>query len=290
MQRALLTAAIFGITAALVAGIWWRAMPEVERSERTTTLRYAFEIRNTRAVPVAESELRLFAPADVPGRQRLVRLDVNAPHRVHVDDFGNRTLEITLAKLPPHGSRIVVVDAEVTSYDPPLPGASTDLGPYLAAEPKVQADHASIRAQARALTAQSDDPLRDLFRWVARSVDDIGYVTEDRGALYALEQRQGDCTEFMTLYSALARSLEIPTRNVAGFVVRGASGRLDGGAYHNWAEAYDGRRWLLVDAQNEIFDAGYHDYVIFRVLTPETQLSNTQRFYAADSRLQVRMQ
>ena len=46
---------------------------------------------------------------------------------------------------------------------------------------------------------------RPIFQWVSQNVKDDGYSAKDRGALYALTNRKGDCTEFMYLFVALCR-------------------------------------------------------------------------------------
>ena len=48
----------------------------------------------------------------------------------------------------------------------------------------------------------------------------VGYIKNDRGALYALKTKEGDCTEFMHLFVALCRANKIPARCIGGYVQR----------------------------------------------------------------------
>ncbi len=53
---------------------------------------------------------------------------------------------------------------------------------------------------------------------MAGNIQYAGYTKDDRGALYALKKRKGDCTEYMYLLTALARANGVPTRGIGGYV------------------------------------------------------------------------
>ena len=58
---------------------------------------------------------------------------------------------------------------------------------------------------------------------------------------------RGDCNEHTTLYTALARSVGLPTRLAAG-IVYSESIFADGAFYyHAWPEVWLGDRWFAVD-------------------------------------------
>ena len=59
--------------------------------------------------------------------------------------------------------------------------------------------------------------------------------------------RKGNCTDFHSLFIAIARSRGIPARFTIGFPLgTAASGKIPG--YHCWAEFYSGGEWVPVDA------------------------------------------
>ena len=64
----------------------------------------------------------------------------------------------------------------------------------------------------------------------------------------ACDIRKGNCTDFHSLFMSLARAKGIPTRFVIGFPMTAADGVVKG--YHCWAEFWDGRGWVPVDASD----------------------------------------
>jgi transglutaminase-like putative cysteine protease len=66
-------------------------------------------------------------------------------------------------------------------------------------------------------------------------------------AIYACNVKKGNCTDFHSLFIAIARSRGIPARFTIGFPLgSAASGKIPG--YHCWAEFYSGGQWVPVDA------------------------------------------
>jgi transglutaminase-like putative cysteine protease len=62
----------------------------------------------------------------------------------------------------------------------------------------------------------------------------------------ACDIKAGNCTDFHSLFMSLARAKSIPARFLIGFPLPAASGKAPG--YHCWAEFYDGKTWVPVDA------------------------------------------
>ena len=66
-------------------------------------------------------------------------------------------------------------------------------------------------------------------------------------AIYACNAKKGNCTDFHSLFIAIARSRGIPARFTIGFPIGATSaGQIAG--YHCWAEFYAGGQWIPVDA------------------------------------------
>lgn len=107
----------------------------------------------------------------------------------------------------------------------------------LSGDPFVQVDHPDIREQAaRIVEGATDnaDKARRIYDWVYENVEKT-LVLSFPSALEVLESMQGDCNEHTVLYTALARSVEIPTRMAIGVVW---SNQLGGFYYHAWPEVY----------------------------------------------------
>jgi transglutaminase-like putative cysteine protease len=62
----------------------------------------------------------------------------------------------------------------------------------------------------------------------------------------ACDIRAGNCTDFHSMFMSLARAKSIPTRFLIGFPLAKDGGKSPG--YHCWAEFYDGKSWVPVDA------------------------------------------
>lgn len=116
----------------------------------------------------------------------------------------------------------------------------------LASDAFVQADHPTIRSQAESVVG--DLPLswqraRVLYRWVYDHLEKEAVISIP-SALEVLAQRRGDCNEHAVLYTALARSVGVPTRIAIGIVW---SDELEGFYYHAWPEVLVDGRWVWID-------------------------------------------
>lgn len=116
----------------------------------------------------------------------------------------------------------------------------------LAADAFVQADHPTIRAQAESIVGNlplSWQRARALQHWVYDNLDKEAVISIP-SALEVLAQRRGDCNEHTVLYTALARSVGVPTRIAIGVVW---SDDLEGFYYHAWPEVLVEGRWIWTD-------------------------------------------
>lgn len=76
---------------------------------------------------------------------------------------------------------------------------------------------------------------------------------EERGALWALENGAGDCSEYSYLFVALCRAAGIPAKIQAGFAFHRPSETLENG--HMWTEYYlENYGWIPVDVTWRLFD------------------------------------
>lgn len=263
---------VLAVLAAVLGAGWrfWlgrRPAPEPEpRYEIAKTVSYGFTLKNGSGRLLEGGEFWTYAPNRETASQRCcVRLDASAPFDIETDAAGNQAMHFRLAPLPPYATRVIRVTAELRMAAVPnrLPGVPA---PALTEpEPFVESDHPLILAAAGGLKGPSPlDTARRTFQWVVEHVRDLGYVREERGALYALQRQRGDCTESMDLFMALARANAIPAQAVSGYVVEG-NGILRPAAYHNWALFYADGTWRISDPQRRVFAAGDADYVAMRV-------------------------
>jgi len=125
---------------------------------------------------------------------------------------------------------------------------SEDYKEYLEPDPFVQSNDSRIVQKAKEITANSGSrwsAVEQLTTWLHESLRKEVRVTIP-SAVEVLESRKGDCNEHSTLFAALARSLNIPTKVCAGIVYQ------DGAFYyHAWNEVLLGNEdsiWLPIDS------------------------------------------
>ena len=124
-----------------------------------------------------------------------------------------------------------------------LPVADPELAEWLKPSSLVQSDDPEIKKKALEITGGERDALkaaRKIEEWVYRGLKkqtSAGIPS----AVEVLKNLFGDCNEHTTLYTALARSIGLPTKMDAGIVMLG--GRF---YYHAWPEVYVGR-WIAID-------------------------------------------
>jgi hypothetical protein len=128
---------------------------------------------------------------------------------------------------------------------------------YTSPEEYVESDDPLIVSTAKTIVAGFGKTdyhamVREIYRFV---VNHLSYKLqqEERGALWALEHRQGDCSEYSYLFVALCRAVGIPARIQAGFAFSSYNEETENG--HMWAEYYlEGYGWIPVDASWRLFD------------------------------------
>ena len=250
-------------------------------------LRYSLTIRNTSSTLVRAAAVRAIAPADRTAAQKSIEISASMPFETATDAVGNQTLmfRVTLA---PFASKIIAVDAVVALAEERRPERLQDRKAYLAADQFAEVDNAAIQGAAASIGRSGADALApQLVAWASDHVADVGYVAERRGALFALEEKRGDCTDAADLLVAVARARALPARRVSGFVVDGDT-VVRSADYHDWAEVYVQGAWRIADPNKRVFDSQSQRYVSMRILSPrEADLLGGRRVTASDPRLVV---
>ena len=257
----------------------------------TKVVRYSYLLKNNTNEVVENAVFKTYGPVEVTSSQKVKRIDATYDYSVEKDQIGNQVMTFNLQSIPPYGSKVITVTAEMELASKPNTVNERKLTEYLRSEKFIELENKSIKDLSRRLGNVKNIPVsQTVYNWVSRNLSDAGYIQRDRGAAYALKEKRGDCTEYMYLAVALLRNNNIPARGVAGFVVS-SNGVLDADEYHNWAEYYQDSRWHILDAQKKVFDKNYEDYIAFRIFGDKgrNMMSQSQRFFASDPRLIVRM-
>jgi transglutaminase-like putative cysteine protease len=190
-----------------------------------------------------------------------VRFDSPAHIEVVNQPTGGNRLAYLSATAPPSGSIPVTIrfrvrrieesaDMEKAQANVPEPTGGA-FASYLSPDRLVPID-----GEIKLVSTKVGDPdgssyeqARAIYDYVIAnmSYDKSGQGWGRGDAIYACNVKRGNCTDFHSLFIAIARSRGIPARFTIGFPLGAASaGKIPG--YHCWAEFYAGGHWVPVDA------------------------------------------
>jgi transglutaminase-like putative cysteine protease len=90
---------------------------------------------------------------------------------------------------------------------------------------------------------------REIYDYVFRTMryDKSGTGWGRGDAVWACDAHHGNCTDFHSLFAAMARSQHIPVRFSIGFAVPADKGSGSIPGYHCWADFYADKTWIPVD-------------------------------------------
>lgn len=238
----------------------------VKGPSATFAARNAFDF----ALPETGKDVQIWCvlPQDDP-LQEVSGLEVTAPmsHEVTTDSEGNKVLHLA-GPVPAGGKFTVVTDFTVKRYrqmpsvDAATSGACTDadrrrLAKDLAGNTNVVLSDEARRTAHDICAGETNEvkKARRIYDWVLGNVDYWVKDPEHKKASpvgsseYCMSNKTGNCTDFHSLYAALARSEGIPTRMVYGTLFKP---ELDGqdkdASYHCWIEFWaPGQGWVPLD-------------------------------------------
>jgi transglutaminase-like putative cysteine protease len=254
-------------------------------------IQYSYTLQNKTNRVIPKAELWVHAPVKQTAGQRCLDLNANYPYQLLTDDDGNQVLYFTFENLAPYASRLISIKADLLVARSANPIAAEPQTADLNPETYIESDHPAIRRAANQL--QSSDLIETIiaiFDWVATQVRYSGYNARELGALYALENRKGDCTEYMDLFVALCRANGIPARRIGGYICP-ENAVLKARDYHNWGEFYGDGLWQIADAQNKVLMQNQGDYIAMRIIraSEDNPMGSYNRFRFKGEGLKVRM-
>lgn len=254
-------------------------------------LRFVWELFNPGGEWLRNEGFACALPASLPGGQQLLSAEGSLPLRWRSDCLGQNTALVTLTEVAPRQRVRVQVDARVALAAPGSPASDGACDSWLGPGPFLDLGEAPITDLAAELRRGSGlETARALFDWLVAHIRYTAYSPSDKGALQALSTRQGDCTEFAHLATALARVAGLPARTVGGYVMA-HDAIVKPGDYHDWAELWVDGRWLILDAQRREFDADAQAYLRFRYYSTHGDATlGTHHRWRALGQLQVAWQ
>lgn len=190
------------------------------------------------------------------------------PDEIREDDLGNIYAYFDLSGLRPNQNFKITVkrDSKVESYDELIPARTNSVineENEIFTEPSeyIESDDPELISKAKQVTENATTDYKKaeaIFEYVNINMSyDESSAYANKGALSALKNMKGVCEEFTTLFVAMCRAVDIPSRAIEGYqiedVVSGdaVSGDVVVGQKllnHVWAEIYlDEFGWVPVE-------------------------------------------
>lgn len=218
---------------------------------------FTYEV-NIKDIPGDARELEMFIPVPASGKhQTITNLKIEAPVDYSLlknPGYGGRVLHLSsTGQLP--GNLHVKLRFQVTRFAVISP-QQYDHSAYTKRD--TQADELipldGLIEQEALKAAQgsgtAEEQTRAFYRHLASTIsyDKSGTGWGRGDAVYACTARQGNCTDFHSLFIGMCRTMNIPARFLIGFPLPESEreGKIDG--YHCWAEFYlPDKGWVPVD-------------------------------------------
>lgn len=276
---------------AVVAGYFLWFHQSVSKYTQQRVIRYSFTLQNTTNRLLENAEFWAYGPVSQTSWQLSGGIKSSHPYKLITDELGNQILHFKFKRFAPYASQVITITATLNFAEKAnrldLPNKSFYLNdtPYMPVNDERIAQLAAQNQRDSLL-----DSAKQSYLWTHKNIQYAGYIKEDRGALYALTNKKGDCTEYMYLFGALVRANGIPMRGVGGYVYS-EDKILNPKDFHNWAEVYIDGAWRVVDPQNGRFLEQQEHYIAMRIISDQQQslLKNTHRFTYSGEGLKVKM-
>ena len=215
-----------------------QAKEKLKKGKRTEfVLSYDF------TVPGKTSRIQFIAlvPKTIPNRQKITDVKYSLKPSKLFSKNGNKYVVFFFKSPPKHFKIDITVEAELFKYD--LSTASkkrnpefvndSDMGEFLKDERYIEKNDRQIQQIAKNIKASSQiKRVKGIYDHV---VDNMGYIfrEKDYGALEAIKQKRGDCSEYSDLFAALCRANDIPARVITGYTTQ-----FKDVSKHAWVEIY----------------------------------------------------
>jgi hypothetical protein len=195
-------------------------------------------------------------PQTIPDRQTISRINYSPkPSRIFSRN-GNQYAEFVFVNPKRYVKIRIKVKAELFEYTimtaiekgEKKPADNLRLAESLKQEKYIEKDDRRIQEAANSIEGRVDvEKVLNIYDYVT---DNMEYSIANKkalGAVNALIQGKGDCTEYSDLFVALCRAKNVPARVITGYTVdRNATS-----PKHNWVEVYlQAYGWVPFDPSN----------------------------------------
>jgi hypothetical protein len=141
---------------------------------------------------------------------------------------------------------IIRSDFHTIKMTPTVLSETTPMKNYLMNERFIEKDNYLIKSAANPLIGKDTiNTIKNIYNFTSNALTYSGYndTNSGDGALVALRNKRGDCTEFSDLFVSLCRANNIPARVVIGYAT-GFTNTFK----HSWVEVYTKKyNWIRLD-------------------------------------------
>jgi transglutaminase-like putative cysteine protease len=282
-------AGFIGLSVVALCILFYFFCPDSESQYSTTskTLRFNYTLRNTSGEFIPHADFAVKIPMSIDAIQHVESINSSHKNKLVEEGGGEQSVHFPIDNISPYASKIIDLTLVVNINDRPK-YERINAADYLATEKYIELESPAIKALAAQLKGSSpEETARNIYEWLVNNVTPSSYTADSKGAQYLIEKKSGDCTELMYAFVALARANGLPARGVSGFFIPGESTIINAADYHDWAEFYDGKRWVMVDANKKIFDSLCENYISVGEISKSASM---ERFFLANKNINVSFQ
>ena len=242
------------LTACLLSPSVLHAQAPPARLAEMSRVSFTLQYRVTGKPGTDKVVLTALVPKTIENRQKILSTKYSLRPEKEFEENGNKYAQFVLEK--PAGSQLVSINVEAELYRYDLTVAAREqrrmeskekLKPWLASEKFIEKDAPEILAAAKQIPVGDElDMMRAIMVFVHQRLRYSGFDEADHGAVWALKNGRGDCTEFSDLFVAICRAKNIPARVCEGYLASDVA--KNDTPKHNRVEVYTKRHgWVPFD-------------------------------------------
>lgn len=266
MKRKLviLATGAIGLTLIVIGGFSRQLAAKTETS-RKFKFTYQFEVQG---IPQGANDVQLFVPLPPSDdHQTVAGVNIESPYpykKITDSQYDDHILEVDVPAKTPRDINMSVsfnverlenraLDAKQTIP----PETEENLARYLRPDSLVPIN-GKIAAEAKSVINSKMTDMEKIEALYEHLFETMKYDKTGAGwghgnALFACDQRRGNCTDIHSLFIGMVRSIGIPARFIIGFPLPEGVKEGEISGYHCWAEFYiKDRGWIPVDISEAI--------------------------------------
>lgn len=228
---------------------------------------YSFTIKNLTNNFVDKVKFKAYAPSAKASYQECLSIKSNHEYLLKKDGLNNQILLFEINNLAPFSSKIIQIEADMKFFLKPCKEKLDKNFLSLKENNGFVSDEVKI---VSGKFLESVDKPESVSNWIGENISRDIYTKDEKGALFALKHKKGDCTEFTNLFASILKGLGISYRKIAGYQAENLI-VLKPSDYHNWLEFYEDSRWYLGDSYLGRLRLHNNNYLIMKIISTDNK-------------------